>query len=198
MSEFKLFISYRRADTRAISYRIHESLCKHFGKNNIFIDEQLQDGKDFPTQLGEYLEECHVLLVIVGENWLIKTDAGELRVNEKDDFVRYEIATALERKLRVIPVLIDEVQIPGARLTHPLHNFKNLQCVKVDAGSRYAEDIGKLIQKLEPIAAVSGKVKRVDLAVQDRCKQHDQHNEMFDLPSKAEMLAVQRGCSGTP
>ncbi len=58
---------------------------------------------------------CDVLLAVIGERWLTSTgENGTRRLDMPGDFVRLEIAKALERGVRVIPVLVG-----GATMPHP-------------------------------------------------------------------------------
>jgi hypothetical protein len=48
-----------------------------------------------------------VLIAVIGKRWLIFPDEeGGRRLDNPEDFVRIEIATALKRNIRVIPVLV--------------------------------------------------------------------------------------------
>jgi hypothetical protein len=56
-----------------------------------------------------------VLLAILGPNWLnAKDESGQRRLDNPADYVRVEIAAALARKIRVVPVLIDGARVPKA------------------------------------------------------------------------------------
>jgi hypothetical protein len=54
-----------------------------------------------------------VLIAVIGKHWLISTDEKRRRrLGNPNDFVRLEIATALKRNIRVIPVLVDGASMP--------------------------------------------------------------------------------------
>jgi hypothetical protein len=54
-----------------------------------------------------------VLIAVIGKGWLTSRDQeGERRLDNTEDFVRIEIATALKRDIRVIPVLVDGASMP--------------------------------------------------------------------------------------
>jgi hypothetical protein len=56
-----------------------------------------------------------VLLAVIGRKWLsAQDDEGKRRLDNPDDFVRIEIATALRRNIRVIPILLDGATVPKA------------------------------------------------------------------------------------
>lgn len=63
------------------------------------------------TQLR--LGSCDVLIAILGTHWLsCRDDEGQRRLDNPKDFVRVEIAAALRREIRVIPVLLDGAAMP--------------------------------------------------------------------------------------
>jgi hypothetical protein len=58
---------------------------------------------------------CAVLLAVIGPRWLAaEGDAGR-RLDDPQDWVRLEIEAAIERRVRVIPVLVDGATMPPAR-----------------------------------------------------------------------------------
>ena len=59
------------------------------------------------------LTACDVLLAIIGPNWIDVTNKkGDRRLHDPRDFVAVEIAAALARNIRVIPVLFDGARMP--------------------------------------------------------------------------------------
>src|SRR5712664_4454056 len=104
----KIFISYRRQDSGANAIGISQYLEKEFGRKNVYIDVEMQAGTKYPAVIEKRLSECRVLLVLIGPDWTnTKDEQGKLRLQKPDDWVRIEIARALEREIAVIPVLID-------------------------------------------------------------------------------------------
>src|SRR5262249_8583687 len=72
-------------------------------------------GVDFVEYLHSQVAACDVFLAVIGPNWLdAKDDSGRRRFDNPDDFVTIEIAAALARKIRVIPVLVDGARTPKA------------------------------------------------------------------------------------
>jgi len=70
-------------------------------------------GEDFVEAIETTVEKCDVLIAVIGNNWLTSTDEhGGRRLDNPEDFVRMEIRTALKRKIRVIPVLVDGAVMP--------------------------------------------------------------------------------------
>ena len=61
-----------------------------------------------------------MLLALIGPQWLTITDEnGQRRLDNPEDYVRLEIETALTRKIRVIPILVDDARMPRANELPP-------------------------------------------------------------------------------
>lgn len=112
-----IFINYRRADNAAgYSRSLAQSLRREFGEHQVFRDiKSIPPGQKFPEYIEQMLSSCRVMLVLIGTQWTHVTNArGERRLDNEDDWVRREVAAALERDILVIPVLVCGAQIPTA------------------------------------------------------------------------------------
>jgi hypothetical protein len=112
----KIFINYRRDDSAGTAGRLHDRLAQMFGRNNLFMDvDHIPAGVDFTEYLHNQVAACDVFLAVIGPDWLdAKDDSGHRRFDNPDDFVTIEIAAALARNIRVIPVLVDGARTPKA------------------------------------------------------------------------------------
>ena len=112
----KIFINYRRDDSGGTAGRLHDRLAQTFGRKNLFMDvDHIPAGVDFVDYLPSQVAACDVFLAVIGPNWLdAKDDDGRRRFDNPDDFVTIEIAAALARNIRVIPVLVDGARTPKA------------------------------------------------------------------------------------
>jgi hypothetical protein len=96
-----VFISYRRdlnaGDARALCNDLSDLL----GSQSVFMDvDSIAPGCDFREVLKERLASCDLMLVLIGRDWLdAKDSAGQRRLEQPNDFVRQEIATALARNI---------------------------------------------------------------------------------------------------
>lgn len=110
----RVFISYRRSDTRWAAGRIYDRLAEALGRDNVFFDvSSIDPGDDFVARIEEMVGRCDVLLAIVGPNWISTLDnSGRRRLDGANDLVRVEIRAALDRKIRVIPILVDSAPMP--------------------------------------------------------------------------------------
>ena len=112
----KIFINYRREESGHVAGRLHDRLAQAFGRDNLFMDvDNIPVGVDFVTHLNDQVAACDAVLVVIGPKWAkAKDKAGQRRLHQPDDFVAIEIAAALTRDIRVIPVLVDGARMPRA------------------------------------------------------------------------------------
>jgi hypothetical protein len=154
----KAFISYRRADSAAISGRIYDHLTRRFGRNSIFKDvDDIPFGADFVQYIQDSLRQCDVELVIIGPRWADARDEhGQRRLNDPGDFVRLEIETALNLGLTVIPVLVGGASMPTANdLPDSLQRLTRLRVVEVRNDPDFTHDMDRVLAGLEQIFAAS-------------------------------------------
>jgi len=112
------FISYRREDSAGYAGRLREALERRVGQGRIFRDvDTLQPGQDFVRAIDERVRQCRVFLAVIGREWLDARDAaGHRRIDQEEDHMRLEIATALGRgDLLVVPVLVEGAAMPASR-----------------------------------------------------------------------------------
>ena len=109
-----IFISYRRDDSEGEAGRLFDDLVRSFGEDSVFMDVSgINPGMDFRKAIDDNVAACGVLLAIIGPAWCsVKNSTGERRLDDPNDFVRLEIASALARKIAVIPVLVHEAKMP--------------------------------------------------------------------------------------
>ena len=100
-----IFISYRRSDSPGYVRALMSDLRHAFGSQHVFLDlETIKGGNDFALTIGQALDDCEILLAVIGPEWLaINSTNGQSRLHDPNDFVTLEIASALNRKIPVIP-----------------------------------------------------------------------------------------------
>src|SRR5262249_27976824 len=147
----KIFISYRRDDSAGHAGRIHDRLEHEFGRDLLFMDvDAIPLGVNFIRVLREEVAKCDALLVVIGPNWLdARDEAGVRPLDNPNDFVRLEIAAALQREIPVIPILLD-----GAKVPRPNQLPKNLQELALRNGlevrhASFRRDMDKLVLGLK-------------------------------------------------
>jgi hypothetical protein len=143
----RIFISYRRDETSAWAFMVNERLAERFGPDKVFMDiDSIEPGDDFVEVIKSKVGACEVLVVLIGRAWLTCTDeSGRRRLDNHDDFVRLEVKAALERGIRVIPVLVSGARPPRPEEVpddlSPLCHRNALTLTEVG----YRQDLGRLV-----------------------------------------------------
>ena len=145
-----IFMSYRRDDCAGHAGRLYDRLRDHFGPENIFRDiDTIEPGQDFVDAIETAVGSCPAIVVLIGKQWAsIKDAAGRRRLDSPEDFVRLEVAAALQRKVRVVPVLLQGAAMPAStELPEPLAKLARLNAIDV-SDTRWEYDVGRLIEAL--------------------------------------------------
>src|SRR5262249_19474518 len=149
----RIFINYRRADSNAMAGGLHDRLAQTFGRKFLFMDvDYVPAGGDFVEYLHSQVAACRVFLAVIGRNWLdAKDDDGRRRLDNPDDFVAIEIAAALSRDIRVIPVLVDGALMPKARdLPESLKPLARRQAIDL-RHNHFGRDCEALVEKIREV-----------------------------------------------
>ena len=119
-----VFISYRRTDAEPWAILIREKLQTALGdRAKIYLDHSaIMPGKAFRTEIENAIQQSKVMIVVMGETWINATnDPGSWwrpwrkatrRLEDPTDFVRKEIATALQTDPLIIVI---PTRVGGAR-----------------------------------------------------------------------------------
>jgi streptogramin lyase len=150
-----IFISYRREDEPAAAGRLYDSLVAALGEHSVFIDvDGISPGVDFVDVIEDVLESSDVLVAVVGRRWLEAADErGRPRLEDPHDFVRLEIARALERSavrgdIKVLPLCVDGARMPTAQeIPSDLAGFTRLQAFNLSHVT-WRRDVARLLEWL--------------------------------------------------
>jgi hypothetical protein len=149
-----IFINYRRDDAKGEAGRLFDWLSRYFGKDQVFMDVSgsIEPGLEFDRVIETAVSSCDVLIVVIGKEWLSATDEkGRRRLADPKDFVRLEIAAALRRDIRVIPVLVQEAEMPDEEaLPDDLKKLCRRQASEL-SDNRWEFDTEQLVKVLEKI-----------------------------------------------
>ena len=148
-----VFICYRREDSAGFARLIYDRLAQRLQRDNVFFNvDNIEPGVDFFEILSERVGKCDALVAVIGKSWISAADKdNRRRLDDPDDFVRIEIEAALERGVRVIPVLIDGAAMPRASdLPDSLKKLVRRQYVEV-SHSRFNSNVERLTRTLSSI-----------------------------------------------
>jgi TIR domain len=148
-----VFISYRRADAPGYVRGLMSDLRNIFGSKQIFLDmEDIAAGSDFPSIIEQAVSNCELLLVIIGSNWSeLRDESGQRRIEDANDFVRLEIAGALQRKIPIIPVLVENAKMPKPpELPEDIKLLSTLQGIPL-THDRWDDDMARIYAAIENV-----------------------------------------------
>lgn len=147
----KIFISYRRDDTKQFTQLLTNELSKYYNPDSFFRDvESIHGGANFKRSIAQALYLAKICLVVIGDRWLtVKNDMGEPRINDENDFVHHEVATALaDKEITVLPVLLNDTKMPREdQLPPALKELASYQGVRI-SDDRISTDIQYLLRDM--------------------------------------------------
>ncbi len=156
MTTVRVFINYRRRDTRHVAGRLRDQIVARFGEDSVFVDvESILPGQDYVTAIDGAVSRCDYMLVLIGEDWLTPDDGGSRRIDDPNDRLRLEIEAGLRHQTMVIPVLVDAARMPKSHeLPASLVPLSRHQAVHLRHDS-FPGDVRYLIDALDPQDATS-------------------------------------------
>ena len=142
----KIFISYRRTDSAGYAQTVYARLSQHFSKDRVFMDvDTIGPGADFERVIETAISDCAVMIVLIGKRWMEGDSSGTQRLNNPKDYVRMELSAALQRDIRVIPVLVDGMNMPPEEVLPPsLQPITRRNALEI-SNTRFDFDVDRLI-----------------------------------------------------
>jgi hypothetical protein len=163
----RVFLSYRRGDAAGYAGRLTDALIQRLGPKSVFQDvSAISPGRNFTMEIDRALADSDAALVVIGPGWITaETPQGTRRLLEADDYVRLEVSRALNRAIRVIPVLVGGARLPAAAdLPSDLQELTQRQAVELHDGT-WHRDVDGLVRSLRGQPAVPANRRRRWLAV---------------------------------
>ena len=158
----RVFVSYRRDDAGGYAGRLTDALLQRLGPESVFQDvTAISPGQDYTVAIDRALADSDAALVVIGPGWLTAvTPQGTRRLLEADDYVHLELARALERDIRVIPVLVGGARMPeAAELPDDLQGLAQRQALEMH-NEAWHHDIDGLVRSLRGEPAVPANRRR--------------------------------------
>ena len=146
----RIFINYRRDDSIGTAGRLRDRLAQTFGQDKLFMDvDNIPAGVDFVAHLNSQVAACDVFLAIIGPNWLkVKNEQRPAPARRSGRLCAIEIAAALARDIRVIPVLVDGARVPKAdKLPDAIKPLVRRNAVEV-RNTQFRRDAEALIERV--------------------------------------------------
>ncbi len=151
----QIFINYRHQDMPFAALTLYRELEGQFGKENIFFDQgTLRPGMQFLEMIKSHLgSPTGAFLALIGAKWMPSMTAH--RHLSDEDYVVKEIDLALRNGWTVIPVLVDDADLPDPSLLPPaIRALPDYQVARLRQSS-LDDDIRDLSARLSEIGARS-------------------------------------------
>ncbi len=148
--------------------------------------ETIEPGADFTERLRREIESSDVLIALIGKRWSAR------RLREPQDFVRLEIQLALDRKLRVIPVLVQGARMPSmTQLPESIGDLSHRNALEISS-SRWSRDVEELVAALEgrKRAQPTRRLSNLPLALTSFVGRGHELDQLVDLQSRSRLLAL--------
>jgi TIR domain len=147
----RVFVNYRRADAAAHANLLYDWIRERYGEDRVFKDvDSIEPGMDFEEAIERAVASSAVMLVVIGNEWLVES-SGRRRLEEPYDYVRLEVGAALQRNIRVIPVLVEGAAMPEAEeLPEALAALPRRQAFEL-SDMRSRADRDELLRRLDTI-----------------------------------------------
>ncbi len=152
MASSTVFISYRREDSAGHAGRLFDRLASKLGHDHVFRDvDNIRPGENFVETIRQRIDDSNVLFVLIGPRWLSAADGdGRRRLEDTSDLVRLEIELGLQRKMRVIPVLLPGAAMPNAKeLPNTLAPLVKFNAYEIRE-THFDQDVLQLIAEAQP------------------------------------------------
>ena len=148
----KIFISFRREDSAGPASRIFQFLRPLLpARSDIAFGGRAAPRRaNASAYVDDMLSQYEVLLAVIGPGWLtaVNRRTGLRRLDDPTDLVRMQIATALRRGIRVVPVLLDGVPFPiASALPDELKALADLDRIEMRRAS-FDSDLERLVRGL--------------------------------------------------
>jgi tetratricopeptide (TPR) repeat protein len=127
-------------------------LCDHLaaiiGADRVFMDvEDIVPGQDFVETIDCSIAACETALIVIGPHW--NEILRERSQKKEPDYVCHEVSSALDHKLRIVPVLVGgatmprQEDLPAALSGLPFHEAAELR------DSTFKDDCERLAKNLQ-------------------------------------------------
>ena len=109
----------------------------------------IEPGRDFRKAIDQSVATCSIVLALIGQEWLdLRDSQGKRRLDDTNDFVRIELASALRRDIPVVPVLVRGAKMPQVeQLPDDLKELAYRNAVEL-THARWKSDVQVLLQAL--------------------------------------------------
>jgi hypothetical protein len=152
--EPQIFLNYRRSNAEWRADRLYDALADEFGEEQVFKDtDTIAAGTEYALVIQQALTRTDVVVALIGPAWSDIRDAGGgRRLDDPSDLVRHELEVALERRVPILPVLVNEATMPVAdELPERLRGLAAKQALTLNDATWRATVKGELLARVREL-----------------------------------------------
>lgn len=144
----QIYVIYRPEDTRKKSKEIIATLQKTYGASNVGFPDF--DAYVDVYQIERDIKKTNYLLVIIGNYWADMVDeTGQNLLKSVYDPIHMAIATAINSRKRIIPILLDDATMPHrTRLPRELRPMATIDPIKLDKTAPIPKSLNKGLKNI--------------------------------------------------
>ena len=149
----RVFISYRRSEAEYAAGALGRELRRYFGDEQVFRDkEDVRAGVAWKHHVLNEIDRDSALLLLIGSDWAnIKDSQGRRRLDDPEDSVRMEITDGLRDGAAILPVLLENAQMPDEGALPPdLRQLAGINALKLRDGD-WDHDLKNIFRTLEKV-----------------------------------------------
>lgn len=161
-----VYVSYRRKDSAHQARLLHDALVERVGAGWVYMDvDHMAIGTSFRETMAAMLDRAALMLVVIGPEWLSTGSSETPTIADPGDFVHHEIAEALRRDMRIVPLLVDNAKMPRPEVLPPdLFGLMQFNAFEI-TNDQWDVDLAGLFQALDDILPSAQILTRWELFV---------------------------------
>ncbi len=145
----RVFISFRSADAPEMGCRLCDSLVHSFHYECLLMNEERSSVSGYPAEREDSIAACDAFIAMIGPGWLMRYDErGRPGLFHRDDYVRKDIAAALERDVPILAVLVEDTAMPPASRLPADLLLLAYQSAAVLRLRSFDQDVAKIVAEL--------------------------------------------------
>jgi len=134
--------------------------------------DSIPPGVDVREHIHQTIQRSNLVIVVIGPGWLGEQADGPRRIDDPNDFMHLEIAYALKAQIPIIPVLVNNTQMPKPeKLPSAIQGLAFRNALPLDAGIDFHQHVDRLIAGIAKLAQ-SARKRRALIADSDRSELH--------------------------
>lgn len=154
-----IFINYRRTDSKSEARLLYHELVEKFTADKVIMDiDAIPPAVDFREYLGKAVSACDIFLALVGPHWI-----KEGNLEDKGDWVRIEIESALKQGKKILPIMVNDGSMPDPNnVPEAIRSFCYINALPLDTGRDFDFHVNRIIGWVDQLETKAKAQKEAD------------------------------------